>query len=110
MKAGKLRHRIKFYKKQSVRPIGGSATVTWEHMLTLSASFEPLSVKDVINAKAADSQIVARCVIRYREDIDSTMQIVHKGRTYEIDGDPLPDPNSGIEYLTLMLRERSHGK
>lgn len=109
MNASKLRHRIKFLKKTVIRPIGDSPRESWEPTLTLSASFEPLSVKDVINAKAAESQVIARCTIRYRRDIDSTMRILHRSRMYEIDGDPLPDANSGLEYMTLMLKEVTNG-
>lgn len=110
MNAGKLRHRIKLYEKRSVRPIGGSATITWEHVLTLSAAFEPLSVRDVLVAKAASSEATARCTLRYRQDVNSKMRVGHRGRMYEIDGDPLPDANSGLEYMTLMLKEVSGGR
>lgn len=111
MNASKLRHRIKTYTAiTKTSPMGGSAgSTTWHHTLTLWASFEPLSVKDVINAQAADSQVIARCTIRYRKDINSKMRIEHRGRSYEIDGDPLPDVNSGLEYMTLMLKEVTNG-
>jgi len=32
------------------------------------------------------------------------MQISHNGLRYDIDGDPLPDADSGREYMTLMLK------
>ena len=70
----------------------------------LWASFESLSVKDILTAQAAGSEVEARCMLRYRNDIDSTMQISHNGRRYDIDGDPLPDADSGREYMTLMLK------
>ena len=54
--------------------------------------------------QAAGSEVEARCMLRYRNDIDSTMQISHNGRRYNIDGDPMPDNRSGREYMTLMLK------
>lgn len=108
MRASKLRNRITVHKATSIpSPMGGSGTKTWTAAFTVWASFEPLSVKDVLNAQAANSETRARCVLRYRTDIDSTMQIMHRGRLYEIDGDPLPDADSGLEYITLMLKSLS---
>lgn len=104
-KASRLRQRITVLKQTSGRsPSGAVLPPTWTLYLTLWASMEPLSVKDVLTAQAAGSQTIARCIIRYRTDIDSTMQIEHNGRRYEINGDPLPDALSGREHLTLMLK------
>lgn len=108
MRASTLRHRVHVYESISTpSPMGGSSTPTWTPTATLWALFAPLSVKDVINAKAADSETRARCVLRYRNDITSDMRIKHRGQMYAIDGDPLPDDNSGLEYITLMLKSVS---
>ena len=105
MRASKLRQRITVYKQTSGRsPTGAVSTPTWTPSRTLWASIEPLSVKDVLTAQASGSHITARCILRYRNDINSTMQISHNGLRYDIDGDPLPDANSGLEYMTLMLK------
>lgn len=105
MRAGKLRQRVKVYKSESGRsPTGAVLPGTWVLKHTLWASIEPLSVKDVLTAQAASSEVEVRCVLRYRDDVDSTMQIEHRGRRYDIDGDPLPDSKSGLEYMTLMLK------
>lgn len=105
MRAGKIRHRITIYKKSSGRsPSGAMLPTTWTAWIVLWASFEPLSVKDTLAAQTAGSEVEARCMLRYRSDIDSTMQISHNGRRYNIDGDPMPDNRSGREYMTLMLK------
>lgn len=105
MRAGKLRNRIVVHKATTTpSPMGGSGSKTWTPWRTLWASFEPLSVKDVLNAQAADSETRARCIIRYRTDINSAMRVEHRDKMYVIDGDPLPDANSGLEYITLMLK------
>ena len=105
MRASKLRQRITVYKQTSGRsPTGAVSLPIWMPWQTLWASIEPLSVKDVLTAQASGSHITARCIIRYRTDIDSTMQVEHRGQRYDIDGDPLPDANSGLEYMTLILK------
>lgn len=76
--------------------------------MVLWASFEPLSVKDILTAQAAGSEVEVRCMLRYRSDIDSTMQIENRGKRYDIDGDPMPDSKSGVEYMTLMLKSVQH--
>lgn len=106
MKAGKLRHRITVFEFEAGRsPTGATLPPTWKQVAKVWASIEPLSVKDVIRAQAAGSEISVRCKVRYREDIHTAQQIEHRGERYEIDGDPLPDPDSGIEYMTLMLKK-----
>lgn len=106
IKADRLRHRIKVYKLEEGRSPTTGAILPEALVLkhTLWASIEPLSVKDVLTAQAAGSETSVRCVLRYRDDIDSTMQIEHRGKWYTIDGDPLPDADSGLEYITLMLK------
>ena len=108
MRASKLRNRVTVYQAISTpSPMGGSSTLTWTPVRVLWANFTPLSVKDIINAQAADSETRARCVLRYRTDIDSKSRIEHRGQMYAIDGDPLPDDKSGLEYITLMLKSVS---
>lgn len=105
MRAGKLRHRVTVYKKTGGRsPTGAVLPSTWTAWIVLWASFESLSVKDILTAQAAGSEVEARCVLRYRSDIDSAMQIEHRGVRYDIDGEPMPDKRSGREYMTLMLK------
>lgn len=105
MKANRLRHRITVYKSTPSRSSTGAVLpLVWSPWLVLWSSFEPLSVKDIFTAKSAGSDSRARCILRYRNDITSAMQIEHSGQRYEIDGDPLPDANSGREHMTIMLK------
>lgn len=104
MRSGKLRHRVtlqRFVKTQD--PTTGLIRTEWADVATVWASVEPLSGRDFIAARAQQSEISARVVIRYREGIDSTMRVLHRGRIYSIEGPPLPDAKSGLEYLTLMV-------
>lgn len=103
MKASKLRQRITIRKMDNTTNEYGEVTNTWQDHFTLWADFKPLSVNAIVSSKAEGSKVVARCVIRYRRDIDETMQVLHEGTLYNIDGMPLPDDKTGKEYLTLML-------
>ncbi|MFP6811885.1 MAG: phage head closure protein [Moraxella sp.] len=101
--AGKLRQRIIIRKQTDTPNDYGEPVGDWQDHLTLWADFKPLSVNAIVSSKAEGSKVVARCVIRYRRDIDETMQVIHEGTLYNIDGMPLPDDKTGKEYLTLML-------
>ncbi len=108
LQAGKLRSRLKFYRQTTTRSVTGAVAIKWEHVLTLWGQFTALSVKDIIAGQAHDTQISARCMIRYRSDIDRTLRVCHAGVMYEIVGEPLADNGSGREYLTLMLKSVSN--
>ena len=103
--SGKLRHRLVILALDAEQDSDGEMVETWETYDTVWGSFEPYSTKDVMAARTAQEQTIARSVIRYRDDVTSEMRISFRDRTYKIDGPPLPDPESGIEYITLMLSE-----
>lgn len=67
------------------------------------ASVEPLSARDLIAAQAGQSEASGRIVIRYRAAVVPTMRILHRGNVYNIQGQPMPDPVSGLEYLTILV-------
>lgn len=106
MRAGKLRHRIRIERPGYTQdPITGEIRHEWELVADkVPAAIEPLSAREFIAAQAAQSEVTARIVIRRRDDIDATMRIIHRGRIYNIHG-VLPDPKSGLEYLTLPCSE-----
>ena len=106
MQAGRLRHRIDIEEQATPRdPVTGEHgepqwTARWRKC---PARVEPLSARDLVAAKAAQSEATARMVIRYRTGVLPTMRIVYRGEVYSIEGPPLEDPVSGREYLTLMV-------
>ena len=106
MRAGDLRHRIKFQKlvsgmdPETMEPIEAS----WVDVATLWAAVNPLSGREFIQAKAAQSEEVGRIVIRYRSDIKAAMRGIEGDRVYNIQA-VLPDPRSGREYPTLPYTE-----
>jgi SPP1 family predicted phage head-tail adaptor len=103
LSAGRLRHRITIEKQipGSRDPETGLASATrWSAVVEdLAAEVVPVSVREFIAAQSMQSQIVARITIRYRDGLDATMRIKHRGKIYNPQG-WLPDPDSGLEYLT----------
>lgn len=105
MRAGKLRHRVKLEKPGLTQdPVTGEMVNGWQLVGTVWASVEALSVREYIQSQATQSAISARVTIRYRSDVDATMRLTHRGKIYNIEG-ALPDPDSGLEWLTLPCSE-----
>lgn len=105
MQAGRLRHRVDFQALGLVQDPGTGEIVPGWHTIwaKVPASFEPLSARDMIAAQAAQSEATARVVIRYRAGVLPTMRIIHRGEVYDIKGPALADPDSGLEYLTIVV-------
>jgi SPP1 family predicted phage head-tail adaptor len=105
MLAGKLRHRVDFQTPGEVQdPASGEMVPGWLTMWArVPASVTPLSARDLIAAQAAQSETSARIMIRYRAGVLPTMRIIYRGEVYDIKGPALPDPDSGLEYLTILV-------
>ncbi|SDS03375.1 phage head-tail adaptor, putative, SPP1 family [Halopseudomonas litoralis] len=105
MRNGPLRHRITLQQRVQVQdPVTGEVVPGWIDWARPMARIEPLSARDFIAAKAAQSEVTGRIVIRYREGVLPTMRILYRGKVYSIHG-VLPDTKSGREYLTLPVSE-----
>jgi head-tail adaptor len=107
LKAGRLRHRVtvQTLSAPTQDPSSGEVTRSWQNFLVDEpASIEPLSVRDFITSQANTSVIVARITIRYRAGMSARMRILHGAKIYNPQG-WLPDPESGIEYLTAPCSE-----
>ncbi|HDS1781161.1 TPA: phage head closure protein [Pseudomonas putida] len=105
MKAGDLRHRIELQHKVTTRDPQTLefGEPEWQLFAKLWAKVTPLSARDLIAAQAAHSEATARVVIRYRSGVLPTMRIVYRDELYSIEGPPLEDPESGRDYLTILV-------
>lgn len=111
--AGRLRHRILIERYtldvdsngEAIQdPDTGETSSSWVEVATVWAEIKPISVREFIAAQATQSKIEARVVLRYRPDLDGSLRLVHmvngvRGKIYNPAGF-LPDPESGMEYLT----------
>lgn len=102
-----LRHRITIQKPTQTQDQNtGKLIISWSNLTTVWAEVTDLSTRDVIAAKAANSTIQARAKVRFSsttKQIDSTMRVLFDGYFYKIDGNPMRDPDSRREYLTINL-------
>ena len=104
--AGKLRHRLILLESESEQDSDtGEMTQTWVELATVWGAFEPYSTKERLAAASVQDETSVRAIIRYRDDVRAEMRISFRQKLYEIVGPPLPDQNSGLEHLTLMLQE-----
>lgn len=100
LKAGELRHRIDIQQKLLTKDSNGNEIEEWESVYSeVPAAVRPLSVGQFIAASAAQSKIEGRFVIRYAPGLDATQRVVENGIVYDVHG-WLPDPDSGLEYVT----------
>lgn len=67
------------------------------------AAIEPLRGREFFAAQAVNAEVTTRIRIRYREGIDRTMIVRHKGHTFEILYKI--DPEFRHEELQLMCKE-----
>jgi len=102
--AGSLRHRVTIQKPVYEQDSFGDVTPGWVNVANIWASVKFLSAREFVAANAEQSKIVARITIRHRNNIDATMRIFFRGQYYNIEG-VLPDPDSGLEYLTLPVSQ-----
>lgn len=104
MRAGLLRHRVSLQHQVSQQnPVTGEIAQAWVEFAPAWAAIEPLSARDFMAAQASQSEASGRITIRYRPGVLPTMRILHRANIYTIIGQPLPDKNSGLEYLTLLV-------
>lgn len=86
MRAGLLRHRVKFQTEQPVQDTYGEEIMDWQDFDTVWAAVEDLAGNE--RYIDASDQVIAeattRIRIRRRDDLDVTMRIVWKSHTYKI--------------------------
>lgn len=101
IEAGKLRHRITIQAPGMTQdPVTGEMLAGWTDFASVWAEITDLSVKEYLAAQSAQSEVSTRVRIRFREGVNATMRIIHRGDIYNIHG-VQRDPDSGIEWLTL---------
>ena len=110
MQSGKLPHRITIQHEieGDQDQVIGHVPIIWTEFTKVWGKLEPLSTKDQLQAQAINSTMTARCKIRYStkaSQINSTMRVLFRGKYWKIDGDPISDNQSGLEWLTLNLAE-----
>lgn len=104
--AGKLHHRIEIQRPEEVQdPNTGAVDLVWTTYATQRAAhYYPLRVRERLAAAAVHSEQTGEFRVRYDAGITADMRVIHRGRAYGILG-VMPDPDSGLEYMTLAVSE-----
>jgi SPP1 family predicted phage head-tail adaptor len=103
VRAGALRHRITIERlTEEFDSDDGVVSESWEPFAgPLSAEIVALSGRELIAAQAVQSKVSTRIRIRNRPGVVSKMRVLHREAIYSIVA-VLPDPVSGVRYMTLM--------
>lgn len=114
--SGRLCHQVRIERRTATLDSSGEVQqdettgqvfYDWEEVATVWAAIEPLSAREFSASQADQSQIVARIVMRYRDDVDGAVRLVHvrTGRPDVIYNPTgfLPDKESGLEYMTAPV-------
>jgi SPP1 family predicted phage head-tail adaptor len=99
--AGKLNHRISFLSLTTTKDSNGETVEEFVVARQAWAEFVPSSAREFIASNAVQSKVVGRFTIRSGEVLPDWV-ILFRGRYYNIEG-ILPDPVSGLEYITLPV-------
>lgn len=108
---GKLRHRVTIVALQQVQdPDTGIITEGWADLADVWAAVEPLSGREYLSSQAQQAEITTRITMCWRADVDARMRVRHETQAgtqlYEIHA-VLPDPDSGVEWMTLMCSAKA---
>ena len=105
--AGALRHRVSIDRQVNTQSVTtGEMASSWvEVAANIPAAVTPISGRDFIQAAQLESRITARITIRFRPGMNAAMRIRHDLTIYKIKA-ILPDPNSGKEWLTLLVESQ----
>jgi SPP1 family predicted phage head-tail adaptor len=85
MNIGELRNRIEVQNYVRVENDVGEEVKLWQSYIKLWAKFKTSSVKEQLQAGKETSSILYEIIIRYRNDLDTTMRVVYKDKSYSID-------------------------
>lgn len=105
MKAGPLRHFMTFEDKVIDTDSDGATVETWEPAFggrQLSVEIAALSGRELIAAQAVQSKVNTRIKARYRPGFVATMRGLHRSTIYNVEA-VIPDPESGFEWVTLLV-------
>ena len=85
MNIGELRNRIEIQTYVRVENEVGEQVKLWRPYVKLWAAFARNVVKDQSKAGKVTESVVHEIVIRYRQDLNTTMRVVYKDKNYNID-------------------------
>jgi SPP1 family predicted phage head-tail adaptor len=100
MRSGTLRERIAVREKVVTRDSYGAEAITWADFALLWASAEPISGREFVALRSAQSDLAIRFRIRYTPGVQTTMQVRWNGADYPIDS--IIDRNARNREMELL--------
>lgn len=103
MRAGSLRHRVQFQSLVVEMDSDGAQVETWVDLFQslTPAEIIALSGRALIAAQAVQSKVNSIIKVRYRSEYRASIRGLHRGQIYNVEA-VIPDPKSGIKYLSLQ--------
>ena len=101
---GDLRHRITFQKHTTTINENGFEVETWEDVKTVWAAASNLHGREYFAAAAVQAENTVKFTIRYLPNLDTTMRISFRDKTYNITAiDNIKYQNRFIEIKALEV-------
>lgn len=104
--AGRLRHVIEIQKRVDTRaPTTGLVQPVWQSEFpTVRADYGAVSMREQLAAGARQAVLSGKFTIRYQTGITPLHRVKWGTRLFNIEG-LLPDPDSGVEGLVVLVSE-----
>lgn len=96
---GKLRERVTLERMERTPDGFGGATVSWSQVATCRAEVISFAGREQQRAARTERRSPWRVVTRYREDATSSMRILWRGRTLDIQS--VIDPDGERRWLAM---------
>lgn len=106
--AKRLNRTITIQVRASAQSASGAPSTAWNDFKTLPAEKRDVSAREFLAAGAAQSEVTAKFIIRYRDDITAGMRVAMGSQLFNIEA-ALDPAGSRIE-LTLLCSTGLAGK
>jgi SPP1 family predicted phage head-tail adaptor len=84
MRAGRLSERVDLQAKVVTRDALGAEVISWATVHTVPAEAQPLSGREFVAMRQAQSDISIRFRLRYLPGINTGMRVVWRGTAYNV--------------------------
>lgn len=84
MQAGRLNQKITIQAKSVTRDAFNAEVITWTTHATVWAEAVPISGREYVALRAAQSDISIRFRLRYLPGVSTAMRVLWNGQTYDI--------------------------
>ncbi|WEK48494.1 MAG: phage head closure protein [Candidatus Kaistia colombiensis] len=100
---GQLSNRVTLARAVRSDDGSGGATVDWQEVVTFWARIEPVGASELNAADRLATRVTHRVTIRFRDDVEGGMRLVHRGRSLKIAS--WRDPDETRRFLVLEVVE-----